>query len=786
MAISLRGNHCLLSRLKSLLQLQRFNHTMVEGGLQAQFYREMGSDSVPEKGHIDTSKWKKVDSRVCGITRSMISPSSWIVLKLLQSEGFEAYLVGGCVRDLLLNKVPKDFDVITTANLKQIRKQFHRAEIVGRRFPICRVHVKGSVIEVSSFETVAKHAEEKEKYLFSQMPRGCDKKDLIRWRNCMHRDFTVNSLFFNPFVNKIYDYANGMTDLRSLKNDNMQTLFFAARILRGLRIAARLGLSLSKETENAIRSLSSSIKSLDKSRIMLELNYMLSYGAAEPSLCLLQRFNLLEILLPFHAAYLTQQANKQSAWSTVMLMKLFFNLDKLLTCDQPSNCILWVGLLAFHLALVNNPQDALVVWTFSSVMYHGRWKEGVMFAREYAQLNVNFMPEISEPCDYKSDEELAKKVAQLASLVRASIDALTETDSLYESMSRYPVFPCSGLVFVSKKTGKDVDQIFKFLTNDIESFEEGRGSFKIKYHLLGKGDLRETRFVLGKVIMDTMSSGVVQGGMEVVEEKDHLNTFDYKQKPDAVEENCHVALSDLIKHQIVVKEDIKRSLSPSKPEVQKERVKKQKLIERCNIAELETAKKKRKAVKKMKLQEIAKEQEVVENRKGHKMTKKHQEVTKKGNCCVLQDEVTKKQMEVVEMSQLSQEEIIMMGENVLEKEEFRTLQLEISEKQRVKCQEGTKKHLKGMKANFHISPGEVIKKQKMVVEKCHLTHDEIIEPEDGEVIELEDGEKIQSEEVFEKNKCHLPQKKVVRKKHEKHKQLFKENRSQPLLSSLFK
>ncbi|KAK9948263.1 hypothetical protein M0R45_003847 [Rubus argutus] len=221
---SLRSNNCLLSRLKLLVkQQQKLVHTLSEGGLQAQSRPKMVPDSVPGEGFIDMSNWKKVDARVLGIKPTMISQSSWTVLKILQGEGFEAYLVGGCVRDLILKRIPKDFDVITTANLKQIKNQFHRAHIVGQRFPICMVHVKGSchrgwlVNIVSSFATVAKQHSDKEEVTFSQMPKGCNKKDFIRWRNSMHRDFTINSLFFDPFSNKIYDYANGMADLRSLK-----------------------------------------------------------------------------------------------------------------------------------------------------------------------------------------------------------------------------------------------------------------------------------------------------------------------------------------------------------------------------------------------------------------------------------------------------------------------------------------------------------------------------------------------------------------------------------------
>ncbi|KAM0053439.1 putative polynucleotide adenylyltransferase [Helianthus debilis subsp. tardiflorus] len=95
-----------------------------------------------------------------------------------------------------------------------IKKQFHHCIIVGHRFPMCRMHIKGPVIEVSSFKTLAKDSEEKEKFIVSQMPRGCDNFDLNLWKNSMHRDFTVNSLFFDPLNYKIYD---GMKDILELK-----------------------------------------------------------------------------------------------------------------------------------------------------------------------------------------------------------------------------------------------------------------------------------------------------------------------------------------------------------------------------------------------------------------------------------------------------------------------------------------------------------------------------------------------------------------------------------------
>lgn len=101
------------------------------------------------------------------------------------------------------------------------------------------------------------------------------------------------------------------------------------------------------------------------------------------------------------------------------------------------------------MALVNHPQDSLVVFTFASILYHGGWKKGLEFARDNVQGIVDYVPEISSSSACKSDEDLEEEVTQLASLVLDSIAALTATESLVESMSKYPECPCSGLVSTS-------------------------------------------------------------------------------------------------------------------------------------------------------------------------------------------------------------------------------------------------------------------------------------------------------------------------------------------------
>ncbi|KAK6924566.1 Poly A polymerase, head domain [Dillenia turbinata] len=637
------------SRLPSTyMKLQRFERTNKEA-MHAHFSSKADPDSLARKLQVDISEWKKVDSREFGISRSMISASAWTVFRVLQSHGHQAYFVGGCVRDLLLKKVPKDFDIITTASLRLVRKVLRNSHIVGRRFPICIATVKGAVVEVSSFKTVPAHAKDKETVLISQMPAGCNKKDFILWSNCLRRDFTVNSLFLDPMANRIYDYANGIRDLSFLK---LRTLIPArlsfqedcARILRGFRIAARLGLSFSKEIEIAICELASSIKSLDKVRIMMELNYMLSYGAAAPSLNLLQTFNLLEMLLPFHASYISHQVNRQLSPHSSMLMKLFINLDKLVSSDQPSDSILWIGLLTFHQALVLNPQHALVVWAFSSVLYHGNWKEGVEFARKHARVQVNFAPEILEAMDVKSDEELAKQVSEFTSMVRDHALKLCGDD---------PESSCLILKFVPRKVSKNVARIFDVQVKEVESYEKERKSLEIDLLLLGKGDIYETRFALGKIIMDTMYSR-------------------FSQEEDKLVKEFSSALSDNEKHQLVCNKNKRQSLSLSGTEIEQHTSKK-KL--RCNLIEEELTRGRRgNMVEESDVKGISKIRGLFENSRNNEMAKKQQKLSIKGNCLGLQEDASYNQPKMVENSDGSRRDKNTLVKNIGHAQQQGTLQ----------------------------------------------------------------------------------------------------------------
>ncbi|XP_042472519.1 poly(A) polymerase I-like [Zingiber officinale] len=500
-------------------------------------------DSILPPGQTGSSfdplSWRTIDSRVIGIERSAVPSFAWTVLNILQKAGYDAYLVGGCVRDLCLKRTPKDFDVITDATLKQVKKQFRRCLIVGRRYPICHVHLKGSIVEVSTFKTDDDNVKNGEDAP-SQIPNRCTVKDYIRWKNCLRRDFTINCLFFDPIRQCIYDYVSGLKDLRISK---VRTVIPAglsfeedcARILRGLRIAARLGFQFSRETASAIRDFSSSILSLNAARLQLEMNFMLAYGAAESSIYALQKFKLLDILLPIQATYLADQRRKKVGHDFNMLMKLFSTADKYFSTDRPANGKLWSAIMAFHLALVENPQDSLVVWTFSTILYRGTWNNAIEIAKQNERVHhVQFIPEIHASINPKSDEEILEEVSHLASLIKTSVNSLTSIDALEKSLGRYGNPPSSRMtvldlsnsslqLITSKRMGKDVATLFDVLESKIKSYNNKREGCQINYELLKKGNADEIRFVLGKIIMETMNSksSVGQSQIEHVQSHNH-------------------------------------------------------------------------------------------------------------------------------------------------------------------------------------------------------------------------------------------------------------------------
>ncbi|XP_052879555.1 uncharacterized protein LOC108476514 isoform X3 [Gossypium arboreum] len=441
------------------------------------------------------SQWKKLNSQDLGISTSNISKPTRKVLNGLKTKGYEVYLVGGCVRDLILKRTPKDFDIITTAELREVVKAFSRCEIIGRRFPICHVHMDDTIVEVSSFSTSARNFGRGLTYEIEK-PAGSDKKDFVRWRNCLQRDFTINGLMFDPFARIIYDYMGGIEDIKKAK---VRTVIPAstsfqedgARILRAIRIAARLGFSFSRETAHFVKNLSCLILRLDKSRLLMEMNYMMAYGSAEASLRLLWKFGLLELLLPIQAAYFVRTGFRRRDKRSNMLLSLFSKLDRILAPNRPCYSSLWVGILAFHKALSNKPRDPLVVAAFSLAVHNGGdIPEAINIAKNINKSHDGSFHELSEPQNL-GNLTLVNEVMDLAASVKSTLSEMTDEHFVSQAMSAYPQAPFSDLVFECVTMGAE------------KGFVAKQGS-RIDYELLALGSLRETRHTFARVVFDTV------------------------------------------------------------------------------------------------------------------------------------------------------------------------------------------------------------------------------------------------------------------------------------------
>ncbi|XP_019464723.1 PREDICTED: uncharacterized protein LOC109363020 [Lupinus angustifolius] len=465
--------------------------------------------SIPEqKENKKVPGWKKLNSKELGLKNSMIASPTKKVLNLLKKKGYDVYLVGGCVRDLILKQTPKDFDIITSADLREVMRTFSWCEIVGKRFPICHVHMDGTIIEVSSFNT--SRCKPAMHFVHNiEAPSGCGKDDYLRWRNCLKRDFTINGLMFDPYAKIVYDYMGGIEDIMKAKVRTVAPAAASfqedcARILRAIRVAARLGFSISRETAHSIKDLSSSVLRLDKGRLLMEMNYMLAYGSGEASLRLLWKFGLLDILLPFQAAYFVRHRFRRRDKRTNMLLSLFSNLDRLLAPNRPCHSSLWVAILALHKTLSDLPRDPLVVAAFSLAVHNGgNFSEAVGIARRIDKSHDVRFPELLDPSGLDA-EALADEVLNLAESVKGTLSQMTTRYLVSQAMADYPQAPHSDMVFIPLGLYIKTLNIFEDVkVSSRRKFLSKHGK-KIDYESLAQGDLQETRHVFARVVFDTV------------------------------------------------------------------------------------------------------------------------------------------------------------------------------------------------------------------------------------------------------------------------------------------
>lgn len=230
------------------------------------------------------------------VSRKDIDADALKVLYRLKHNGFVAYLVGGGVRDLLLTRKPKDFDIGTSAHPQQIKKLFRNCFIIGRRFRLCHVRFGRKVIEVSTFRRQAE-PDEGETLIRRDNAFGSPEEDAFR------RDFTVNALFYDIATFSVIDYVGGLEDLeqrviRTIGDPNVRLREDPVRMLRAVALAARLGFTIDRDTSDAIRALRGEIVKSSAARILEEFYKVLRQGASRETFRQLHELGLLAYLLP--------------------------------------------------------------------------------------------------------------------------------------------------------------------------------------------------------------------------------------------------------------------------------------------------------------------------------------------------------------------------------------------------------------------------------------------------------------------------------------------------------
>jgi poly(A) polymerase len=242
-----------------------------------------------------------------GLSRDAISPAAAKVCGALREAGFSAFVVGGAVRDLLLGIVPKDFDIATDARPEQIKPLFRRALIIGRRFRLVHVLMGPETVEVSTFRAADTETAEKDEHgrVLRDNVFGTIEEDARR------RDFSVNALYFDPASEEVVDFHGGLADLkkrtlRVIGDPETRYREDPVRMLRAVRLAAKLGLTLDAATRAPIRDMAPLMERVPPARLFDEMLKLLLSGHASACLRQLRDVGLHKGLLPLLDVILEQ------------------------------------------------------------------------------------------------------------------------------------------------------------------------------------------------------------------------------------------------------------------------------------------------------------------------------------------------------------------------------------------------------------------------------------------------------------------------------------------------
>jgi len=258
------------------------------------------------------------------------------VLYRLKDAGFQACLVGGCVRDMLLGREPKDFDVTTNAHPEQVKGLFRNCRLIGRRFRLAHIHFGREIIEVATYR--AQHGGDEEGGVIKEGGMilrdnvyGTIEEDV--WR----RDFTVNALYYNIENFSVIDYTGGMKDLKAgvlrlIGSPEVRYQEDPVRMLRAARFAAKLGFRIDPATEAPLREFGNLLEGVPTARLYEEVLKLFLGGCAAQTFELLRHYDLFKYLFAETDRCL---AREEGGYPLTLLIHALGNTDDRIMQDKP-------------------------------------------------------------------------------------------------------------------------------------------------------------------------------------------------------------------------------------------------------------------------------------------------------------------------------------------------------------------------------------------------------------------------------------------------------------------
>ena len=278
-----------------------------------------------------------------GISREDVSANALKVMYRLNGAGFESYLVGGCVRDILMGHEPKDFDVVTNATPEQIKGLFRNCRLIGRRFRLAHIVFGREIIEVATFRGHHQESDEDD-----DLPKGksLGKRDaegqLVRdnvfgtiEEDAERRDFTFNAMYYSVADFTVKDFANGLAAIEKREVEligDPETRYREdpVRMLRAVRFAAKLGMRIEAKTAAPIRSLANLLQNIPPARLFEETLKLFLSGKGEDTFLMLHEYGLIEPLFPQLAPFLKDENSREMQF----VRRVLANTDERINSNQ--------------------------------------------------------------------------------------------------------------------------------------------------------------------------------------------------------------------------------------------------------------------------------------------------------------------------------------------------------------------------------------------------------------------------------------------------------------------